>query len=141
MEDAWMMFQLLTARLRLIETFILVLLANTRTGKNNGCRWKEIRFEASQHPRLAHNMTPLERDLLCTWAKQLHKFEVRYCRQLDDFEFYDKFESFEVVGLRLASLWERTNAISWGSGISSLANLRVFTLSNQTTWCHGLGRF
>ena len=121
MEDAWMMFQLLTACLRVTETFILVLPAYTRIGENNGCRWKEIRFEASQHPRLAHNMTPSERDLLCTWAKELHKFEVRYCRQLEDFESYNKFESFEAVGLRLASLWERTNlnAISWGSGISS----------------------
>ena len=103
MEDAWMMFQLLTARLRVTETFILVLPANTGIGENNGCRWKEIRFEASQHPRLAHNMTPSERDLLCTWAKQLHKFEVRYCRQLEDFKSYDKFESFEAVGLRLAN--------------------------------------
>ena len=119
MEDAWMMFQLLTARLRVTETFILVLLANTGIGENNGCRWKEIRFEASQHPRLAHNMTPSEHDLLCTWAKQLHKFEVRYCWQLEDFKSYDKFESFEAVGLGLAYLWEMTNAISWRSSISS----------------------
>jgi hypothetical protein len=119
MEDAWMKFQLLTASLRVTETFILVLPANTGIGENNGCRWKEIRFEASQHPRLAHNMTPSEHDLLCTWAKQLHKFEVRYCWQLEDFKSYDKFESFEAVGLGLAYLWEMTNAISWRSSISS----------------------
>jgi len=46
-------------------------------------------------------MTPSERDLLCTWAKPLHKFEVRYCRRREDFKSYDKFESFEAVGLGL----------------------------------------
>jgi hypothetical protein len=45
--------------LRVTETFILVLPANTEIGENS--RWKEIRFEASQHPRLADDMTPSER--------------------------------------------------------------------------------
>lgn len=66
MEDAWMMFQVLTTCLQVTETFVLVLLANTGIGENKGCRWKEIRFEALEHPRLAHNITPLESDLLCT---------------------------------------------------------------------------
>ena len=47
-------------------------------------------------------MTPSERDLLCTWAKLVHKFEVKYCRQREDFKSYNKSESFEAVGLGLA---------------------------------------
>src|SRR5580658_10354205 len=63
MTKAWNpTFQFLTVT----KTLILVLPTDVGIGENKGCRWKEIRFEASQRARLAHNMTLSERDLLCT---------------------------------------------------------------------------
>jgi hypothetical protein len=85
MTKAWNpTFQFLTVT----KTLILVLPTDVGIGENKGCRWKEIRFEASQRARLAHNMTPSERDLLCTWAKLLH--QVEYCDQIESSEAVPK---------------------------------------------------
>jgi hypothetical protein len=84
-----------TRTLRVAETFILVLPTEIEGG-----RWKEIRFNASQRARLVQNMMPLELGLLRHWEGLL--LEPRSCNHL---------ESFETVGLELASFWGKSKAL------------------------------
>jgi hypothetical protein len=91
-----------TRTLRVAETFILVLPTEIEGG-----RCKEIRFNASQCARLVQNMMPLELGLLPHWEGLLPHWEdlllePRSCNHL---------ESFEAVGLELASFWGKSKAL------------------------------
>jgi hypothetical protein len=74
------------------ETLIIVLPAG-----DEGGRWKDIRFAAPQ----TRNMSPLDISLLRVWEKLLG---------------VNQLESFEAVGLKLVSFWEKTKPTTkiWG---------------------------
>lgn len=128
MEDVYLMLQCWTECFPVAETIILVLPTDIGVGEYKGCIWKDIRFAVSQRARLAQNMTPRDLDLLRIWEKLLHRFEVKHCKQLescDQIESYNKLESFEVVGLELVSLWERSIHVEPSNNWAPWVNLKI----------------